>query len=266
VAAVAVRQFFPSPPSAVVLGGCGAAAILDVFFAIWVLRNCGRLVVTADEITFTPRRYDGADGAGQRPVIRHVAGSTLSFRTARNGPMGSKYTGYVLKRRDDVTGDEVFAGAFGRRKVQQAGESQGWSFAAACTGSAGNNAILRTDPSATPTMPTVATKCCVEPEEPQLAITVSPTSGAPGTAVRVLVTGCGVADPADKATVSFNNDALDVGARNDRDTVRLVKTRQRGTGARGTYTVVRRDRTGGLGMFFVQCGQTLRQTRFKVTG
>jgi hypothetical protein len=128
VAAVAVRQFIPSPPSAVVLGVCGAAAVLDVFFAMWVLRNCGRLVVTADEITFTPRRYDGADGAGQRPVIRHVAGSTLSFRTARNGPMGSKYTGYVLKRRDDVTGDEVLAGAFGRRKVQQACESQGWSF------------------------------------------------------------------------------------------------------------------------------------------
>jgi hypothetical protein len=138
--------------------------------------------------------------------------------------------------------------------------------AVACTGSSGNKAILRTDPSATPTMPTVPTKCCVEPAEPQLAIAVSPTSGPPGTAVRVLVTGCGVAEPADKATVSFNNDAENVAARNDADTVRLVKTRQRGTGARGTYTIVRRDRTGGLGMFFVQCGQTLQQTRFKVTG
>jgi len=33
-------------------------------------------------------------------------------------PAGSEYTGYVLKLRDNATGHEVHAEAFGRRKVQ----------------------------------------------------------------------------------------------------------------------------------------------------
>jgi hypothetical protein len=45
-----------------------------------------------------------------------------------NGPVGLPYTGYVLKLHDNATGKDVYAGAFGRRKVQQACESQGWSF------------------------------------------------------------------------------------------------------------------------------------------
>lgn len=138
--------------------------------------------------------------------------------------------------------------------------------AVACTGSPTNNATLRTNPSATPTLPTLKTKCCVEPAEPDLAITVTPTSGPPGTVVRIIVTGCGAADRADKPTVSFNNDAENFGARNDPETVRLVRVRDRGTTAEGAYTIVNRDRTGGVGMFFVQCGQTLKQKRFKVTG
>jgi hypothetical protein len=69
------------------------------------------------------RRYALAWGAKCRP-----AGSTLSFRVGANGPVGLQYTGYVLKLRDNATGEEVYAGAFGRRKVQQACESQGWSF------------------------------------------------------------------------------------------------------------------------------------------
>jgi hypothetical protein len=36
--------------------------------------------------------------------------------------------GYALKLRDNATGKEVYAGAFGRGKVRQACESQGWSF------------------------------------------------------------------------------------------------------------------------------------------
>jgi hypothetical protein len=42
--------------------------------------------------------------------------------------VGSEFTGYVLKLRDNATGEEVFAGAWGRHEVQQACESQGWSF------------------------------------------------------------------------------------------------------------------------------------------
>ena len=124
--AVIVRELFGNPPSAIVLGICAAAAALDVALAVYLLRNMGAtLVVTADDITFTrhPRR-----GPAPQQVIQRAAGSTLSFRVAANGPVGSQYTGYVLKLRDNATGKEVYAGAFGRRKVQQACQAQGWSF------------------------------------------------------------------------------------------------------------------------------------------
>ena len=64
----------------------------------------------------------------RQQVIERAAGSTLSFRMSANGPVGSQYTGYALKLRDNATGKEVYAGAFGRGKVQQACKSQGWSF------------------------------------------------------------------------------------------------------------------------------------------
>ena len=125
--AIVVSQFAHGDVSTTVLGVCGGAAVLDVFLALYLMRNLGStLVVTPDDITFTKRQ-------GKRPlsplVIKRTDGSTLSFRVARNGPMGSEYTGYILKLRDNQTGAEVFAGAFGRKRVQQACESQGWSFA-----------------------------------------------------------------------------------------------------------------------------------------
>ena len=128
VIAIVVRQFFGTAPSPIVMGICAAAVILDLVFASYLLRNTGSLVVTPDDVTFTRHQRDGGQGGGPLQVIQRVAGSTLSFRVARNGPFGSKYTGYALKLRDNATGDEVFAGAFGRSRVQQACESQGWSF------------------------------------------------------------------------------------------------------------------------------------------
>jgi hypothetical protein len=124
--AAIIRQLFVHPPSAILLGACAAAAALDLVLAAYLLRNMGStLVVTADDITFTRRRRRGP---ARQQVIQRAAGSTLSFRVGANGPVGSQYTGYVLKLRDNATGKEVYAGAFGRRKVQQACESQGWSF------------------------------------------------------------------------------------------------------------------------------------------
>ena len=124
--AVIIRQLFVHPPSAIVLGVCAAAAVLDIVLAVYLSRNLGStLVVTADDITFTRHRRRGP---APQQVIQRAAGSTLSFRVGANGPIGSQYTGYVLKLRDNATGKEVYAGAFGRRKVQQACESQGWSF------------------------------------------------------------------------------------------------------------------------------------------
>ena len=126
--AIVIRQLFVHPPSAIILGACAGLAVLDVVLAGYLLRAMGStLTVTADDITFTRRRGRGT-GPPPQQVIHRAAGSTLSFRMAGNGPTGSQYTGYALKLRDNATGTEVYAGAFGRRKVQQACESQGWSF------------------------------------------------------------------------------------------------------------------------------------------
>jgi len=124
--AVIVRQLFVHPPSATVLGVCAVAAVLDIVLAVYLMRNMGStLVVTAEDITFTRHRRRGP---APQQVIRRAADSALSFRVGANGPVGSEYTGYALKLRDNATGQEVYAGAFGRGKVRQACESQGWSF------------------------------------------------------------------------------------------------------------------------------------------
>jgi hypothetical protein len=125
--AIVVSQFAHGDASPTVLGVCAGAAVLDVLLALYLMRNLrSDLVVTRDDITFTRRQ-------GKRPPSRFVISrtdhSTLTFRASRNGPMGSKYTGYTLKLRDTATGDEVIVGAFGRKRVQQACESLGWSFA-----------------------------------------------------------------------------------------------------------------------------------------
>ena len=84
VLAVAVREFFPWPPSAVVLAICAALLLLDVAFGRWALRNAGSLFVSSDEIVFS-RHGDGGGGAPGCQVIRRTPTSSLSFRTARTG-------------------------------------------------------------------------------------------------------------------------------------------------------------------------------------
>ena len=112
--------------STVVYVICAVGALLDVFLTRYLLRNRAKLVVTNDDISFTK-----GHAAAPQQVIQRVDGSTLTFRVAANGPVGSEHTGYVLKLRDEATGREVYAGAFGRGKVQQACQSLGWSFDAA---------------------------------------------------------------------------------------------------------------------------------------
>jgi hypothetical protein len=124
--AAIIRVLFVHPPSTVILSACAAAVVLDIVLAAYLMRNMGStLVVTADDITFMRHRRRGP---APQQVIERAAGSTLSFRVGANGPVGLQYTGYVLKLRDNATGKEVYAGAFGRRKIQQACASQGWKF------------------------------------------------------------------------------------------------------------------------------------------
>jgi hypothetical protein len=127
--AIVISQLFAARPNPAVFAGCAGVAALDVLFGWYFLRQGGStLVVTATEITFTRPHRGGLKSPPNRLVIERTPGSTLSFRSAPNGIVGSKYTGYALKLRDDATGNEVFAGAFGRGRVQRACESQGWTF------------------------------------------------------------------------------------------------------------------------------------------
>jgi hypothetical protein len=125
--AIVVRQLFAHPPNAIIFGVCAGLAVLDVFFARYLLRT-GRatFAVTPGDIIFTPRQ--GKDHEGAHPqVIRRTASSTLSFRLQSNGFVGTQMV-YRLELRDDATGSEVSAVPFGRGKVRRACESQGWPF------------------------------------------------------------------------------------------------------------------------------------------
>jgi hypothetical protein len=128
VAALVISDVLRGPTPALLVI-CGVAAVLDAWFVRYVLRNMkAKLLVTRDEITFSRVVTSPAKRPAPQQVIKRTTGSTLTFRTGRNGPMGSQYTGYVLKLRDTATGDEVYAGAFGRSAVQKACEAQGWRF------------------------------------------------------------------------------------------------------------------------------------------
>lgn len=127
--AIVISQFAYGSASVTVLAVCGVVAVLDVLLAAWCRRNLGvTLVITPDEIVFN-RRPGSSRKHFSPSTITRTDTSTLSFRTARNGPLGSQGTGYVLKLHDNATGQEVYAGAFGgRQRVRQACESQGWVF------------------------------------------------------------------------------------------------------------------------------------------
>jgi len=105
------------------------AALLDVAFAWYMLRVGGAIfTVTPTDITFTGRPIPHTKGKRPPPqVIRRTGGSTLSFRVQDKGIAGDQSQS-LLKLRDDATGQEVAATAFGRRKVRRACESQGWPF------------------------------------------------------------------------------------------------------------------------------------------
>jgi len=100
-------------------------------------------------------------------------------------------------------------------------------------------------------------------DSPALAINLSSTRGGPGEQVRIEVTGCD--DPTGKNhAVSFNDDAQNVSARNDPNTVRMIVAVQDGSTLRATYTIQRADVTGGVGMFYVQCQAAVRSAPFTV--
>jgi nitrite reductase/ring-hydroxylating ferredoxin subunit len=101
-------------------------------------------------------------------------------------------------------------------------------------------------------------------ESPKLEVAISPSSGAPGTTVQITATGCD--DPTGQNhAISFNNNASNVTARSDSNTVRFVPSAQDGSTLTATYTISTDDRTGGAGLFFVQCAATRKTASFEVT-
>lgn len=111
--------------------------------------------------------------------------------------------------------------------------------------------------------PAVAPSKTVAPDaSASVVVRVTPRSGPVGTVVRLTATGC-VDNAGD---VTFNADANDMSKRNDMSLARRVPVARSGDRVTGTYEVTSRDVTGGEGLFYVQCGDSLGQTPFLVTG
>jgi hypothetical protein len=107
--------------------------------------------------------------------------------------------------------------------------------------------------------------CCTSVESPNLKMRATPTTGGVGTLVRLRVTGC--VDPSGRNhAVSYNNDAQNTNARNLPTTVKAIMSAQHGDRLDATYRIVIGDKTTGVGAFFAQCGNTVREAAFRVLG
>ena len=102
-----IRQLSVYPPSTIILGSCAALAPLDIVLAVYLLRNMGSTWSLPRTTSPSPGGADWARSPPPQQIIRRAAGSILSFGMAANGPAGSGHTGYVLKLRDNATGQEV---------------------------------------------------------------------------------------------------------------------------------------------------------------
>ena len=100
------------------------------------------------------------------------------------------------------------------------------------------------------------------PGSPDLKLTVTPASGAPGTVVRITATGCVDATGTNHA-VSYN--AADRSAGRNPNAVRSIAATLSGGTLTASYTVANRDRGAAHGRFYVQCGASVVSAPFTVT-
>jgi len=103
---------------------------------------------------------------------------------------------------------------------------------------------------------------------PDLVMTISPTRGPVGTTVAIRAIAC--LDPTGlNHAVGFNRAGGPGGNmhedRNPNNVVTIPATLS-GTTLVGTYTITRQDTEFSGGMFTVQCGQTVKDEVFTVTG
>ncbi|MBA2607382.1 MAG: hypothetical protein H0U92_00400 [Actinobacteria bacterium] len=99
-----------------------------------------------------------------------------------------------------------------------------------------------------------------------MTISVSPSSGPPGTVMQIYVTGCNDPDGLNHA-ISFNDAPVNHDTASDPNTVQTINSTQDGDKLTATYAVVASDQRGQQpGRVFVQCEATLKWVDFTVTG
>jgi len=103
----------------------------------------------------------------------------------------------------------------------------------------------------------------VVPDSPDLKLVVSPTSGAPGTTVRLQATGC--VDPSGlNHALTYNASAGRADGRSPH-AIHAIASTLTGTALTASYTISKGDRGAAKGVFYVQCGATVVNAPFSVT-
>ena len=142
---------------------------------------------------------------------------------------------------------------------------------AACSGGASGAGSLKPPMpvnAGQPGEPVISSHKDPAPPSPNMVLSISPTSGPVGMKVAIRAIACIDTNGLNHA-VSFNRAAGPGGNMADgRDpsNVVVIPSVLSGTTLTARYTVTHEDMTFGGGVFFVQCGQTVKSAVFSVTG
>lgn len=119
-----------------------------------------------------------------------------------------------------------------------------------------------------PGAPVISSQKHPAPPSPNMIMTISPTSGPAGTAVRIAVTGCIDVSGLNHA-VGFNWGAIDqneaMANRNNPSIVVDIPAALSGTTLTALQTITQQETAFGGGSFSVQCGGTVKFATFTVT-
>lgn len=146
---------------------------------------------------------------------------------------------------------------------------------AACSGGSGINVgnagpVKPTVPinPGQPGAPVISSQKHPPAPSPNLLVSISPTSGPAGTVVTIKALACVDANGLNH-TISFNRAAGPGGnmtdGRNPNNVVVITSTLA-GTVLTGTYAITHQDTAFGGGVFFVQCGVTVKDQIFTAIG
>ena len=103
---------------------------------------------------------------------------------------------------------------------------------------------------------------------PDLKVSVSPAQGPAGTSVQIDATGCVDANGLNHA-VSFNSNGRAASAMNNPQAIHTIDAGLNGTTLSAQYTIPPQAAAGAgdaVGTFYVQCGSSVQEADFTVTG